>query len=414
VSSEVGAVIFLPALLGVAIVGGLAYAAGSAADAVAERQRRRIDAAARLSRAQADYAALQRRVAAARDQYGDRINAIIPPPEAQLATKNPAHVQQAVAALSAATESGEQQLRQQMATARTASLLESLLKSMPSAAPSCERASPGSPRPNDSSRQRLAVVAESVTRILGRLETAVPAATAQEFDMRAGQILAVASPVRAELLLDDLRVLVQRANERVAARRKQLDALHARLSGYAGESIDAARALLHSAADDPDPDWPGLARAVDEAIEQTVAAALNDYAVRALHESLAEVGCEVEEEFDTVLVRDGMAHVRRPGWNDLAVRVRLRPEDQALHFNVVRPRDTAAELDPAAESDWCTAFDALLPALARKGVELRVNMRAEIGSGRVQQVDPLRYPFQRRQQSQRRADDWQARERGRP
>ena len=178
-----------------------------------------------------------------------------------------------------------------------------------------------------------------------------------------------------------------------------------------GDNVDAARATLHAAANDPDPDWPGLARAVDDAIQRTVATALNDYVVRAVHESLGEIGCEVEEEFDTVLVRDGMAHVRRPGWDDLAVRVRLRAADQALHFNVVRPRDADAELDPAAERDWCSAFDALLPVLARKGIELRVNMRAEIGKGAIQRVDPARYPFLR---TQRQAGRWQARERERP
>jgi hypothetical protein len=410
-SSEVGTVIFLPALLGVALIGGLAHAAGGAADAVAERQRRRMDAAARLSRAQAAYAALERRAAAARAQYGDAIKPLAPPAEARLSTKNPAQADRAVAELDAAVARGEQHLRQEMAAARTASLLETLLRSMPSAEAASSRVSPGAPQPGHSGQQeQLSVVAESVTRVLSRLETVVPEQTAQEITTRAGQILQVTSMARAELLLDDLRLQVQRANELVAARQGQLDALHTRLDGYAGENVDAARAILHAAADDPDPNWPGLARAVDDAIQRTVASALSDYVGRALHEALGEIGCEVEEEFDTVLVREGLAHVRRPGWDDLAVRVRLRPADQALHFNVVRPRDADAELDPAAEGDWCSAFDALLPVLARKGIELRVDMRAEIGKGAVQQVDPARYPFPR---TQRRADHRQAREKGR-
>jgi hypothetical protein len=82
---------------------------------------------------------------------------------------------------------------------------------------------------------------------------------------------------RAELLLGDLRLQIQRANELVAARQRQLDALYTRLDGYAGENVDAAHAILHAAADDPDPDWPGLARAVDDAIQRTVASALSDY-----------------------------------------------------------------------------------------------------------------------------------------
>ena len=369
----------------------------------------RVAAADRLSRAYADHAALQRRVSAAQNQYGDRISAMAGLDEASLVGRSTAQASRLAAEIDAAVSAGERQLRQEMAAARTSVLVENLSRSMPQEVPDWP-ASPVGPRQPacDSRRARLAVVAESVTRILGRLETAAPEPVTEELTARASQVLEVTSATRAELLLNDLRVLVQRANERVAARRGRLDALHARLGGYAGEEIDAAHGLLYAAVDDPDPDWPGLARAVDQAIERTVAAVLNDYAVRALHESLAEVGCEVQEEFDTLLVRDGIAHVRRPGWGDLAVRVRLRPKDQSLYFNVVRPRDADAEIDPGAERDWCSAFDALLPALAEKGIDLRVNMRAE--NGGVQQIDPARYPFPRSNWRQWSADARRERE----
>ena len=73
-SSEVGGVIFLPALIGIGLLVGMGAVVDGAADAVADRQRERLAAADRLSQARAEYEALRRRIDAARFQYGDRVS----------------------------------------------------------------------------------------------------------------------------------------------------------------------------------------------------------------------------------------------------------------------------------------------------------------------------------------------------
>ena len=397
-SSEVGGVIFLPALIGIGLLIGAGALVDGAANAVADRQRERLAAADRLSQVRAEYEAFRRRIAAARSQYGDRISGLPPLAHAVYSGKNPARAATAVAEIAARLQVGESQLRGELAAARTAAAVAGVLALLSDTTAGQGRP-PGTPRqPRAKGKQPDPTVVESVSRILGRLETAVPAPTVDMLVRRAEQLLSVPPSARAQLLLDDLRVQVQQANAEVAAKQKRAAALAARLSGYDGPEIDQARLRLCLAVDDPEPNWPGLAQMTTQAVERTFASALREYAARALRESLAEIGCEAEEEFETLLVRDGIAHVRRPGWDDLAVRVRLRPEDQAFHFNVIRPNDVEAKIDEGAETDWCSAFDSLLAILAGKGVEFRVDERSSIGDGTVQHVDPARYPFPRKQQ----------------
>jgi hypothetical protein len=109
----------------------------------------------------------------------------------------------------------------------------------------------------------------------------------------------------------------------------------------------------------------------------------------------------VQEGFDVLLARDGLAHVTREGWEDLAVRVRSRPEENKAHFNMVAPRDGSATIDPSVEEQWCQAFDQLLPALAERGIEVHVEERSVPGEAEAQQVEPARFPFERRQRARR-------------
>src|SRR5207248_1928260 len=259
-----------------------------------------------------------------------------------------------------------------------------------------------------------AELAESWRRVLGRLDSAVPSATAARFERRAADALAVPSAATARRLLDDLRYTIDRANAEVAQRRARLAELGRRLAHHAGTAVDEARIRIAAAADDPDPDLPGLERLVDDAVvaaehaaaEAFAAAvpAMRDYATRALRESLEEIGCAVEPDFEVTLVRDGMAHVQRPGWEDLAVRVRTNPRDNTMSFNLVTPRDGTASDLATVEQQWCGAVDDLLPALADRGVEVAVTRRSEEGTAEAQQVDPARYPFSRSRRARRYAD----------
>jgi hypothetical protein len=402
------------ALAGVVIAGaavaGAVVGTSKAADAVAARQQRRIETRARIERATTDYNALLHRVETARERHGDAVSPLPPLPAGVLTTARPADAHAALATIAAALDAGERRLRDELARARTARLVASLaavgavgaggpFPGVPPAAataPASGRVGGGGPSagppvgppvvPDD--------LADSVRRVFGRLDSAVAASVQAELDGRARQVL-LARPGEAERLLDDLRFGVQRANDDLAARRARLADLHERLDRFAGEAVVAVRRRLYDAADDPDPDWGALEAAVNAAIDHAVAQAVRAYTAQALRESLEEVGCEVEEGFDVLLVANGFAHLRRPGWDDLAIRVRAGDGDGVLRFNAVAPRDGDGRMDEATEHGWCATFDELLARLAEAGVPIEVTERSEIGDAHVQRVDPSRFPFAR-------------------
>jgi hypothetical protein len=364
---------------GAAMLGaGLLRAGGGMANAVAARQQRRIEAAAREERARIEFDAVRHRVEDARRTFGDLIS---PPPDI------------APGDLPAATAFCERRLREELAAAGTAALVAGLAQSLGQLRQPAAPAGPVAPGPGGAPDPRG--VAETVRRVLGRLDSAVPESVRAQVHARASHALA-ATPGQAASLVDDLRAGIQQANDDLANRRARLADLHQLLDRHTGEQIDQARRLLYGAADDPDPDWPALELAVEAAIAEVVAAAVERYTATALREALAGIGCEVEEDFDTLLVDAGMAHVRRPEWNGLAVRVRRQPREAgtgaALRLSLIGARG-APGLDEDTERGWCGTVDTLLPALRELGVETAVRERSEIGAGHVQLVDPARFPF---------------------
>jgi hypothetical protein len=80
----------------------------------------------------------------------------------------------------------------------------------------------------------------------------------------------------------------------------------------------------------------------------------------------------VQDGFETALADDGTAYVRRDGWSDHAVCVRIDHETDQLRFNVVR--DDKPQLISAdsvrREEEFCADHVALEQALGRRGVGL--------------------------------------------
>ncbi len=386
-----------------------AGAVGAVADSVARRQIARLEAAARLERALIAHDALTARATWAA-QGGGHVTPVPALDPALRRAGDPAAVDAAIAQIVAVTARAAEVLGAQLATARTAVLVGTLdeaaaaVAARAAAAPSRpstpQLAPPAGPAgvisgrvtAGDQAREALRTRAETVRRVLGRLDPSVPGAAQATLDHRARQVL-TALPGEASRLVDDLRYAVQEANEALAAVRARLADLHERLDRYSGDAVAQARATLHAAADDPAPDWTHLAGVVDGAVDAAVEEALRAYTALALRESLEEIGCEVEDGFESLLTHDGVAHLRRPGWSQTAVRVRAGADDGELHFNMVRPRTAQPGLDPAAERDWCDALGDLPPALGQRGVQADVDVHTPLGQGRAQRVDPARFPF---------------------
>ncbi|SNY64877.1 hypothetical protein SAMN05421748_12777 [Paractinoplanes atraurantiacus] len=416
-----GVVVAAPALVAAGLVAGAGYLAvrgigvlaGAAGDRLAERQSRGWQAADRIARAVAEHRLLHDQIARGQAQFG----ALITPPPALGEVPSPGgrveRAEQWAAQVDAVLAAADQRFRAEMAAARTRWVMNEVaaaLDRLPKPAPV-----PGRPRAATAAPAPSTRVAESLRRVIGRMDGGVPPHLAELLQKRAADALAATSEDTQLLLLDDLRYSVDQANEKVRRRRATLRELTARLAGYAGPAVDDALAAISAADADPEPDMPGLGRRVDAAIAATLAPMVRDYTRQALRESLEEIGCTVEEGFEVALGRTGLAHLQRDGWDDLAVRVRSRGTDAgAFHFNMVAPADGETAEAEAVEHQWCSAVDQLLPALAERGLQVTTTHRSQEGDPEVQSVDPARYPFDRRRRDQHRRRDQRRHERELP
>jgi hypothetical protein len=384
-----GVVVVGGALLAGRALDAAAGALGGAADAMAARQQLRAQARARLDRAYTEFAALAARVQA---EHGRQGSTITPPPTPPPRPGDLDDAVATVAEIGRLAAAVEERLRAELAAVRTAAVLAGLTEDLAALRDDAVRAADrATPAP---ARQRplpiRADLADTVRRVFQRLDSGVSPREWEEISGRARAVL-TARPESTRLLVDDLRYSVQLANGALTARRDRLADLHERLGRFDGAAVEAARRSLYGAADDPEPDWPGLERAVHAAIDEAAAAANAAYVSQALAESLAEIGCEVQEGFDTLLVHGGIAHLRPAGLGEFAVRVRTQA-DGALRFNMVTA--SAGELDEETERAWCSKLDELVPVLDALGLRVEVRERSDIGATGAQRIAPARFPFE--------------------
>lgn len=399
-SAEVSVLVLAPAIVPLALAGGAVWALGRGSDAIIERQRREREARFLRERTVERYESLRHRAERAHAEFGE-VELIPPLPGNWSPGGDPGRTHALTVELAARVASAEHRLQEQLGAARSRRIVAGLQQAIANLAASAP--SPTAPVAPVALLQQPAELGESLRRVLARLDPDAPADVVRQLEKWATQALSAPTPAAARLLLDDLRYSVEKANREVTTRRTRLADLAARMRSYTGPRIDEALGLIAAAVDDPEPDWPGLGAAVAAAIEGTREEAVREYTLWALRDSFEEIGCEVQEGFDVLLAREGMAHITRDGWEDVAVRVRSRPEENTAHFNMVAPRDGSASIDPSVEEQWCSAFDQLLPALAERGIEVHIEERSEQGEAEAQQIEPARFPFERRRRD-RRAD----------
>jgi len=420
VSAEVGLVVALPAVAAVGLVAGAGFLAargigalaGAAGDRLAERQSRGWAAADRIARSVAEHGLLHDQIERGRAQFGDLITPVPALGEVPSVGGRLEVAEQWAAQVDAQLAAADARFRAELAAARSKVIMNEVaaaLDRLPKPTPA-----PGRPQRASVPAVTSVQVAESLERVLARMDGGTPPGLAKVLQGRAADALKATSETTRLRLLDDLRYSVDQANQQTRRRHDTLRELASRLAGYTGPAVDAARAAISAAATDPEPDLPALAAGVDAAITATLAPMVRDYTRQALRESLTEIGCVVEEDFDVALGRDGLAHVHRDGWDDLAVRVRNKGESGAYRFNMIAPSDAVAADAAAVERQWCSAVDQLLPVLAEHGLQVTTTHRSEEGEPEVQKVDPARFPFERQRRDQRRREEFQQRRRELP
>lgn len=227
---------------------------------------------------------------------------------------------------------------------------------------------------------------DAVRRIVGRLRDDVLPQDREQVDRSLDLFAAATSTDERRRWEVELRHAVDEANRGAAA----LD-----------EEVDRARQLLadlRASTAEPPPDLDAalsavvarrarlsevLVAAVREVVTAAMAVADTSFVSAAVADSLLELGYELGPAFDSALVEDGVAHVRRrdPRWSDHGVRVRLDGDGGGLLFHVVRASDAEASAtrDVELEEEWCADLPGLLDGLSTHGVDLQIRTRAAPG-----------------------------------
>ncbi len=216
---------------------------------------------------------------------------------------------------------------------------------------------------------------EAVARIVGRLSVDASPADRAAVLAAAAQVSARRPDVDHDTLLEELRLRVQRAEERARARRA--DALR-------------AATMLQALTDETDPDLVTVRAALSEVVAgrrgfdralgahaERAAARVRvrlerDYVRRSVTGTLAELGYEVDEGFATVTGNPERMRLVRADWDGHAVQVVVDGDE--VRAAVVRLEDRtgtdARREDVEREQQWCRDLEKLRADLDGAGVQL--------------------------------------------
>jgi hypothetical protein len=249
-------------------------------------------------------------------------------------------------------------------------------------------------------------LSETVERNLARLAAGASPEAAESVVALASEALEASSEARAALVVQSLRAAIDAENRRVAARaqaRARAAAWRERLAAYAGPAVEGAFAELDAAGASAEGVTDELDRRLQQLADAEEARAARDYTVASVADVLDELGYEVGESFDSVLVQDGYADIRRGDWPGYAVRVRLSDERPALMFNVVRGEAAATQAvrDHEVETAWCSSLDDIRTRLGEAGVRTGLTRSLPAGAQAVQIVGDLPGPLGKQRRRQR-------------
>jgi hypothetical protein len=233
-------------------------------------------------------------------------------------------------------------------------------------------------------------LSETVERVVTRLQAALPPEEQRRIDALAGEIVACGDAARAEALLSELRLQVQRTNERAARARHDAEVatnLALQLGGLDGDDVVAVRAQLQDVQDRRLPMRPDLVAEVDAVRKRAEKRADDAYVATVLDEELTRLGYVTGPTFTTLFTRGGESLLRRPEQPEYGVEIGVDSAAGTIDLNVVRlalPKSerpaATAENDKRAEERWCRDHDALRKALARRGIRGRLVSNVPAGA----------------------------------
>ena len=381
------------------------YALVAAELAAANRRARQREEWSRFAVARAELVALRAEADSYRSVYGKQVTKVPAAPRAR-----PSFAPEELAALTASIHERlarhRAMLRQQVAEAARQNVGRLLKAAAPESTATHEQpAATKSPtrsaeqetdetsalERNQRAARRRDELAERASRQLARLPADLPAARRRDFECAVAELTATSEP-RARLILDDLTHQVSRevaVAARTHATRVTLAALTDQLDEVPeAEAVELRREIDGLIAADATDVPPGLAPKVAALVARSEQNHRRRVVAAALRLSLADLGYQVSEGFETVLADEGVAYALVPHARGYGLKVLLDADRDAIRTQVVRSGDADVDRrsDVDAEKGFCASYPDLLGRLRRHGVDpVELGARAP-GQVPVQQV----------------------------
>jgi len=223
---------------------------------------------------------------------------------------------------------------------------------------------------------------ELAAHIVSRLQGAASEAELKSIDAVVSELVKASGAGRADALETELRIRIQRVNERIEKSKQdsaEAAEILADLRGFKGRDVDLLQEELQAVVDGR----KALARGAVEKSKEVRARAekkINDeYAGKVIREELERLGYAVGSEFSTLFVDGGEAIVSRPEEPEYAVQMQVDASKGLIDLAVVRVSDgskaSTAERslrDKSAEERWCADHGKLRTAIRARGVNGRL------------------------------------------
>jgi hypothetical protein len=238
-------------------------------------------------------------------------------------------------------------------------------------------------------------------RWLARLKPGVT--TRSELTDTARRFLSAGSDQEANALGIEIRLIVQKLNEeaqqRNSSRREAIHLLSALADESSGEVTVLRRRLERVIVSEESlsPDLLEKAREAARSVAAIRSRELHAAACAVLKDSLNDLGYDVGPIATTLFMDGGVAFFKKPGWDDYCVRMSVRPQQQAVNFNVARlPRPAehleSRDVSRAIENEWCDSLRDLMSTLHARGIGLRLTRETEAGALPVPVVSSRELP----------------------
>ncbi|MDN3352631.1 response regulator receiver protein [Actinomadura sp. DC4] len=248
--------------------------------------------------------------------------------------------------------------------------------------------------PQDPAATPPSALATTMARVLARLLPDITDDDRRAVTEAAEQAAAATTQGEAESRLTEVRIRIQKANERARGGRDDRAAAARFLRELAAHpDAETVRARLGEIADGTRPFDADLRAEAVRLVADLQREAEHRYVTAAIQEAFEELGYEVDEGFETLTANDGEAVLTRGDWTQHAIKIRVEDARQVrMALLRTEPGESADQrrLDVEREEQWCASFEAARARLDAAGIHADVRWRVEPGEQRLPVAQPRR------------------------